>query len=110
MRAFNINVSNVMVGGSKEEIAALPIFKFKSEENGITPVQSSHHSEQKEEDVKKKRRTGFVNIFKRRQQKQQADIVEDGKEYESISMRSEDAVCAICLSEYENNELICKLW
>jgi hypothetical protein len=99
MRAFNINVSNVMVGGSKEEIAALPIFKFKSEENGITPVQSSHHSEQKEED-----------IFKRRQQKQQTDVVEEGKEYESISMRSEDAVCAICLSEYENNELICKLW
>ncbi|KAI8885962.1 hypothetical protein K501DRAFT_283998 [Backusella circina FSU 941] len=110
MRAFNINVSNVMVGGSKEEIAALPIFKFKGDENGITPLPSSHNSEQKPEEIKKKKKIGFVNIFKRRQQKQQTDVLEDGKEYESISMRSEDAVCAICLSEYENNELICKLW
>ncbi|KAI8988705.1 hypothetical protein BDB01DRAFT_719129 [Pilobolus umbonatus] len=101
LRAFNINISNVMVGGTKEELMTIPIYRFKS----------SHHTTSDEDSKSMQHKK---NIFQRlishkRKNRNSNDSCQN--EYKMISIeREEDAVCSICLSEYENNDLICKLW
>ncbi|KAI7896267.1 uncharacterized protein EV154DRAFT_492833 [Mucor mucedo] len=94
MRTFNINISNVMVGGSKEEIAKIPVFKYKKSEAGEDEETTGSKP------VMKKK--SYFSKFKK-----EHHVTTD--KYLSIP-KAEDAVCTICLSEYENDEFICKLW
>lgn len=83
-----------MVGGTKEELAKIPVFKFKK--NDVEEGQTTTGSKPA---MKKK---SYFSKFKKEQ-----DVTTD--KYLSIP-KAEDAVCTICLCEYENDELICKLW
>lgn len=94
MRTFNINVSNVMVGGTKEELSKIPVFKYKANE------------EQQTESVKPTMKK--ANYFSRFRKSHGKENITTNK-YLTIP-KAEDAVCTICLSEYENDELVCKLW
>lgn len=86
-----------MEGGSKEEIASIPIFRYTSNTNDDS---NSTKSTQKVSNKKRK-----FNFFSKQQNN------DDNKKYEEITIpKPEDAVCSICLCEYENNDLICKLW
>lgn len=95
MRTFNINISNVMVGGTKEEIAKIPVFKYKSTEEqqpteSATPIM---------------KKANYFSKFTKGNSKE--NVTTD--KYLTIP-KAEDAICTICLSEYENDELVCKLW
>ncbi|KAI8060658.1 uncharacterized protein B0P05DRAFT_557740 [Gilbertella persicaria] len=104
LRAFNINISNVMVGGSKEEIANIPVFKYKKPEQ--EDIQdNTNKSIMSTAQIKKPH---WIRRFMQRHQKNKQ---EEEQVYETMTLsRPEDAVCSICLCEYEDEDLICKLW
>ncbi|CAO3701580.1 unnamed protein product [Rhizopus stolonifer] len=106
MRAFNINVSTLAEGGTKEDLAKIPIFRYKSSEEEESPEPSASSSS--EGDVKLKRKPSFTRKWMKDHQSTSKD--EDSKIDNLTISRSEDAVCSICLSEYENDDLLCKLW
>ncbi|CEG77999.1 hypothetical protein RMATCC62417_12668 [Rhizopus microsporus] len=112
MRAFNINISTVMEGGSKEELDKIPIFRYKAH-----TVEQSPEQEQQgctvptpvEGETTKRSKSNFI----RRWMKHRHGVTEQeqSSHIEAITIpRSEDAICSICLSEYENDDLLCKLW
>lgn len=109
MRTFNINISHVMVGGTKEEIAKIPVFKYRSPITSTTPTEPAAAAvttvvqEQQQQPTMKK-----ANYFRRFIRKPNDSLPKTNK-YLTIP-KLEDAVCTICLSEYENDELVCKLW
>ncbi|KAI8875844.1 hypothetical protein K501DRAFT_279981 [Backusella circina FSU 941] len=131
IRTFNVNVSNVIVGGSKEEISKIPIFRYKAPDendtastlsncNSSTHTSSSQQTKKRESSIHttaaaastraRKARRYFFNLFNRQHRKSNDDS-EQGKKYKRLTItRQEDAVCSICLSDYENDDLICKLW
>lgn len=113
MRTFNINVSNVMKGGTKEELAKIPIFKFKSTESDDTaapPIGNQQQQSNTDNSATMKKGNYFRRLMKRRQSAKNVDS-KDNVNYPHLTIpRADDAVCSICLSEYENDELICKLW
>jgi hypothetical protein len=112
MRTFNINVSTVMVGGSKEEIANIPVFKYKAMDD-TSPVVVDEESAVVDQSSQKKpsyirRFMHFNNNKRRTKQKEQVPHQEN---LQTLTIpKQEDAICSICLSEYESNELVCKLW
>lgn len=114
MRTFNINISNVMVGGTKEEIAKIPVFKYRapagnnSVDQQMPDVVDDTATHPQESNHTMKRANYFKKIFKRTTEKKQDDLPKTNK-YLTIP-KVEDAVCTICLSEYEDDELVCKLW
>jgi hypothetical protein len=118
MRALNISEIEGMVnqGGRQEEINKIPIYRFKV--SGDNDSSSSTHepsvmtstATQQPQTHKEK---GFVFKLLRFRRHQQAIIdAEQGLgQYDDIFITpTEDALCCICLSEYENNDLVCKLW
>ncbi|KAI9494261.1 hypothetical protein BDB00DRAFT_318509 [Zychaea mexicana] len=128
MRALRLGyASGLVTGASKEEIDNVPVYKYKSNEpqeevsSSITnscdntsrsssfssPRQQQQQQEQQQKQQRKKRRSIFRWFFMRRP-KQQADTE---RNYDPITITpAEDAVCSICLSEYEQDDLVCKLW
>ncbi|CAO3636506.1 unnamed protein product [Mucor hiemalis] len=114
MRTFNINVSNVMKGGSKEELAKIPIFRFKSTLSDDTPTTDQQQQQQQQpqnnNNPRMKKANYFRRLMKRRQSEENIDSKDKVNHPHLTIPKAEDAVCSICLSEYENDELICKLW
>lgn len=131
LRTFNINVSNVMVGGTKEEIAKIPVFKYKAPPSLNEPSSSSstndleQQGQQQAEIIPKTesstsraptaKKSNYIRRFMKRHQKQESNKSSTTPTPETINQyltipNAEDALCSICLSEYENDEIICKLW
>ncbi|CAO3656368.1 unnamed protein product [Mucor fragilis] len=126
LRTFSINVTNVMVGGTKEEIAKIPVFKYKASTNPTATADGSattQTSENPSSDTNANTNTfitttttakklGFVRrIMKRPSYHNTSDQQKQHAHLDTITIpRAEDAVCSICLGEYETDELICKLW
>lgn len=81
-----------MVGGTKEEISKIPTFKFKT---AAAPAETTN----------KPSRSFFNKLFSRHNKAGPGEYYDD-----LIISQSEDAVCSICLTEYEDNDLIAKLW
>lgn len=106
MRAFNINVSTLAEGGSKEDLAKIPVFIYKTISEVDTPSSSSTT-----ENTKLKRKPSFTRRWMKRRQSTTIKEEQEPSKIDNLTIsRSEDAVCSICLSEYENNDLLCKLW
>jgi hypothetical protein len=117
---FNINITNLMMeGGSKEEIANIPIFRYKAP----TMTEEANHSDSDGNSPKITHGDSVVTVpepvpttkqkkFKLFSKKPTKSTEQDSqKHYDYITIpKAEDAVCSICLCEYEDNELICKLW
>ncbi|GAA5808144.1 hypothetical protein MFLAVUS_001528 [Mucor flavus] len=110
MRTFNINISHVMVGGTKEEIAKIPVFKYRAPITSTTaePAAANVDQEQQQQQPTMKKANYFRRFLKKPNEKEKDSLPKTSK-YLTIS-KLEDAVCTICLSEYENDELVCKLW
>jgi hypothetical protein len=101
MRALNLTEINGMNQGARsEEISKIPVFRYK--------VSSSE--QQQEQAMPSKKSTGFFSRLLKGYRHHEVNDTEGGP-YEDMHISSvEDAVCCICLSEYEDNDLICKLW
>jgi hypothetical protein len=107
MRTFNINVSTVMVGGSKEEIASIPVFKYKSMDDRHDTVSVDEEAAV----VEPQKKPNYIRRFMHRPTKQNEQVPQQPENLQTLTIpKQEDAICSICLSEYENNELVCKLW
>ncbi|KAI9020889.1 hypothetical protein CLU79DRAFT_754249, partial [Phycomyces nitens] len=83
-------------GATETEIQDMITLRFRT---------SEEFSDTNQEKIAKKRRWFSRLGFGQRKQKQETEAV-----YEGITLDQEDALCAVCLAEYEPNDLICKLW
>ncbi|KAL9551084.1 hypothetical protein MBANPS3_004438 [Mucor bainieri] len=119
LRTFSINVTNVMVGGTKEEIAKIPVFKYKATANptaAADEIASTQTSENTNNTTTftttTAKKPSFIRrIMKRPSYHNTSDQQKQHAHLDTITIpRAEDAVCSICLGEYETDELICKLW
>lgn len=120
-----------MVGGTKDEIAKIPVFKYKAPPSLNEPSSSSstndleQQGQQQAETIPKTesstsraptaKKSNYIRRFMKRHQKQESNKSSTTPTPETINQyltipNAEDALCSICLSEYENDEIICKLW
>lgn len=114
-RLFNVNF-NLLEGVSKRDIEKIPIYRYKamttpdednSSDNSSPKIThndnvTSTTSTSIEEDDKKRKSSFF---------KKKPQTKDDDKHYDYFTIpKPEDALCTICLCEYEDDELICKLW
>jgi hypothetical protein len=105
-------------GASPEEIKKIPVLRFTTDPNETRSIAESHISIKSAVPARPEQhpRVGFfrrVLLQKTRRAKpqQEPQTPEPKEEHQSISFdNSEDAICAICLSSYEQDELICRLW
>lgn len=105
-------------GATPEEIKKIPVLRFTTDPNETSSIAESHISIRSAVPQRSEQhpRVGFfrrVLLKNTRKAKSQPDLQppKTMEEYQSISFdNSEDAVCAICLSSYEQDELICRLW
>ncbi|KAF1802041.1 hypothetical protein FB192DRAFT_1325716 [Mucor lusitanicus] len=122
LRTFSINVTNVMVGGTKEEIAKIPVFKYKASSPNPTTDDTAQASDSANDantntfttttTAAAAKKPSFIRrIMKRPSYHNTPDQQKQHAHLDTITIpRAEDAVCSICLGEYETDELICKLW
>ncbi|KAI8094715.1 hypothetical protein BDF21DRAFT_409320 [Thamnidium elegans] len=108
MRTFNINISNVMVGGTKEEIAKIPVFKYRAPTTSTAAPSEPQVTATQEQQQPTMKKANYFRRFLKPNEKEKDSLPKTDK-YLTIP-KLEDAVCTICLSEYENDELVCKLW
>lgn len=85
----------------QEAIKKLPIYRYVDTDNDEPVI----------EDNKKKSKWdhAFKTLF-RRKHNDTLNATEKGNYEEMFIQPKEDALCCICLAEYGNNNLICKLW
>lgn len=97
------NVPGVTKGATQAEINNIPIYKYKDDHqtnNGSATHTDNNHQQQK--------KSWFRRLFLKFR-KSNNDL-ENGS-YPPITIHPmEDALCSICLGEYEHDELVCKLW
>lgn len=106
LRDLNMtDVEDINKDERKGEISKIPVFRYKtlsseSQESNVVPT--------KGRTVKQR---GFLpRLFKNYRNHEIKDL-EDGAVYEEMTIASEeDALCCICLSDYEDKDLISKLW
>ncbi|KAI8073089.1 hypothetical protein BC940DRAFT_290515 [Gongronella butleri] len=107
LRMLNVHdVPGMTVGATNEEIENMPVYRYKKEEADATPTEnrstvtlSATH----------KRQSWFRAFHLRLHRQKRTDV--ESRAYSSITITpQEDAMCSICLSEYEAGDLICKLW
>lgn len=105
MRALNMTEINGMNQGARaDEISKIPVYRYRA-----TELPSERQQEQENGVVSKKSNGFFAKLLKGYRHHEVSEL--EGGTYEEIRITpSEDAVCCICLSEYEDNDLICKLW
>ncbi|KAI9322680.1 hypothetical protein BX666DRAFT_1897457 [Dichotomocladium elegans] len=119
MRTLNLGYGpGFVVGATQEEIDALPVYQYYAETRGIQAEQtelgqrenispqSSEENQQRQQQSKKKRPAFFKRLLRRNKTEK-----DPGRIYERLTITPvEDALCSICLSEYEDEDLVCKLW
>ncbi|CEP15753.1 hypothetical protein [Parasitella parasitica] len=134
LRTFSINVSNVMVGGTKEELAKIPVFKYRAPTTTTTtsaaaaaapaatttetvataasPNTEMDNNNNNAESATNTRKPNFIRRIMRKQSyHSNPDQLKQHAHLDTITIpKQEDAICSICLGEYETDELICKLW
>ncbi|CAO3598559.1 unnamed protein product [Absidia cylindrospora] len=116
LRLFNVaEVPWMTTGASQDEILKIPIFKYESHKGDEFNSATSGSGSTKDQAISNQRKlfSTITTSWVRRlfmQSKSKKNDIED-KSYPPLTMTClEDAVCSICLSEYETDDLICKLW
>jgi hypothetical protein len=87
-------------GARAEEISKISVFRFKASEEGEqgTTIKPSKASQ------------GFLSKLIHGYRHQGINDIESGSFEEIMISPAEDALCCICLSDYEDKELLCRLW
>lgn len=100
MRTLHISddIEREELSERQEEINKIPIYRYRDGGNtNTTTIQE-----------KKKKKKGILSAGFLRHDPLEA--TEKGHYDEILIRPKEDALCCICLSDYEDNDLICKLW
>ncbi|CAO3589328.1 unnamed protein product [Absidia cylindrospora] len=112
LRLLNItDVPGMAAGASQEEILKIPTFKYQSPQENesdttTTTATQQIHTQRKSQSSLSSWSRRFMSRFSRKNKNSVAM-----KSYPPITITcSDDAMCSICLSEYETGDLICKLW
>ncbi|CAO3633904.1 unnamed protein product [Mucor hiemalis] len=105
MRELNMTELNEVGQGERaEEISKIPVYRFKlsqagEQPQGITTKSSAANSK------------GFLSkLLHKYQNGNVHDDIENGSYEDMYISPAEDALCCICLSDYENNDFLCRLW
>lgn len=106
MRALNMTeISGMNQGAKNDEISKIPVFRYR-----VASTSTSTAEQQQEPAASSKKSNGFFAKLLRGYRHHEVNDSESGS-YEDMHISPiEDAMCCICLSEYEDNDLICKLW
>lgn len=101
MRTFHLSddLDSAEKSERQEDIEKIPIYRYKDSEATSEPSQRIREN-------KKKR--NILSLFHFRHDA--LDATEKGHYDEILINPKEDALCCICLSEYEDSDLIMKLW
>lgn len=124
MRLLHVEDGVDMGGASIEDIDQIPVYRFKSNKPPPPPPprrphpQLHHHQHQEiTEPVKKQEPTsnpGFLDELWIRLGWMESPLEESQRVpvyYDEIEIPNEqDQVCAICLSTYEEGDILCRLW
>ncbi|KAI7848327.1 hypothetical protein BDC45DRAFT_319484 [Circinella umbellata] len=124
MRTLRLGyASGLVTGATKEEIENVPVYKYESSSNNDEQRQEQEQENDNNDNIsisassttstrttaRKRRRSIFRWLYLLRVKQKSDDDSE--RNYDSITITPiEDAVCPICISEYEDGDLICKLW
>ncbi|KAG2219535.1 hypothetical protein INT45_003100 [Circinella minor] len=124
MRTLRLGyASGLVTGATKEEIENVPVYKYKSSSNNDEQRQEQEQENNNNDNTsistssttstrttaRKRRRSIFRWLYLLRVKQKSDDDSE--RNYDPITITPiEDAVCPICISEYEDDDLICKLW
>lgn len=103
-------------GGRDEEISRIPVYRYKaSSESGIndnssTSQESSVTTTTTQQPLRHKEKGLMSKLLRFRLHQHTIDAEQGLHYYDDIFITpDEDALCCICLSEYEDNDLLCKL-
>lgn len=119
MRMLHVEDAEDMGGASKDEIARIPVYRFKSLSN---PPASTEDVEMQElpqkpqqQQVVREQTYGFWSQLQTRfglsDGSDDQHHIEHEPELDTIEIPNEqDRVCAICLSTYDDGDILCQLW
>lgn len=122
MRVLRVGEVVGMGGASAEDIKNIPVKRYRSrtsrpldqDDNSITiaPSTSVQQPQQPETAAQLATKVGIFTKFMMKTRPKGKDAEpQDVRFYEPFEIpNSEDAMCAICLSAYEDDELVCHLW
>lgn len=104
MRELNMTELNEDGQGERaEEISKIPVYRFKLSQAGEQPQGVTTQSSPKSK--------GFLSkLLHKYQNGDVHDDIENGSHEDMYISPAEDALCCICLSDYENSDLLCRLW
>ncbi|KAI8378673.1 hypothetical protein EDC96DRAFT_434731 [Choanephora cucurbitarum] len=119
MRLLHVDDGIYMGGATAEEIAMIPVYRFKSnntQENTSKPIQSTHIIDMSQiihqHDEPKQQLSAMDKLMLRFgliESKGNGEVEEP--EYQILEIPdTQDQVCVICLSTYEDGDILCKLW
>ncbi|KAL0095558.1 hypothetical protein F4703DRAFT_1825227 [Phycomyces blakesleeanus] len=104
MRLLHLyGIDGLNQGATDTEIQDMITLRYRTSEDG-----SDTHQAEKSID---KRRRWFSRLgFGQRKQIQDTEVVYDTITFSQQQQQEGEALCAVCLADYEDNDLICKLW